>query len=101
MNSNPVRARILVSGSVQGVGYRHRVATIARRLGIRGVVRNLEDGQVEIFCEADNKKQFDDFIFEIKQPHFLIVVENIVVYFEGQDGYYSHPHQPSEFGIEY
>jgi len=97
----PIRARILVSGSVQGVGYRHRVATIGRKHGIRGIVRNLDNGQVEIFCEADSQRQFDDFLFEIKQPYFLIVVEDVVVYFEGQEGYYSHPNQSNVFGIEY
>ncbi len=47
-----VRAHILVSGRVQGVGYRafaHRVAT---QRGLVGGVRNLDDGRVELDIEG-------------------------------------------------
>ena len=40
--------RFLVSGIVQGVGYRFFTARAARSLGIRGYVRNLPDGRVEV-----------------------------------------------------
>ena len=40
--------RFLVSGIVQGVGYRFFAARAARSLGIRGFVRNLPDGRVEV-----------------------------------------------------
>ena len=39
--------RILVSGRVQGVGFRYFVAGEARALGLTGFVRNLPDGRVE------------------------------------------------------
>ena len=41
-------ARFLVSGRVQGVGFRYFVRTLARGLGLAGRVRNLPDGRVEI-----------------------------------------------------
>lgn len=40
--------RLIVSGEVQGVGFRYFVREAARALGIRGWTRNLEDGSVEI-----------------------------------------------------
>jgi acylphosphatase len=42
-----VRARVLVSGRVQGVFFRHTCAREAAAEGLRGFVRNLPDGRVE------------------------------------------------------
>lgn len=44
---------IIVSGRVQGVGFRAWAAREAARLGITGFVRNLPDGTVEIVAEGD------------------------------------------------
>jgi acylphosphatase len=41
-------AKFLVSGEVQGVGYRWFVARHSRRLGLHGHARNLNDGRVEV-----------------------------------------------------
>lgn len=40
--------RYVVSGLVQGVGFRWTAQRVARSLGITGTVRNLPDGTVEI-----------------------------------------------------
>jgi acylphosphatase len=39
--------RFLVSGIVQGVGFRYFTLRAARALGVRGYVRNLKDGRLE------------------------------------------------------
>jgi acylphosphatase len=45
--------RYVISGRVQGVGFRFFARDAARVDGIRGVVRNLDDGTVEIHAEGD------------------------------------------------
>ena len=44
--------RYLVRGRVQGVGFRSFVQKEALRLGLRGWVRNLDDGRVEALAEG-------------------------------------------------
>jgi acylphosphatase len=46
--------RILVSGRVQGVGFRAFAQRQADRLGIDGWVRNLPDGRVEALAAGDD-----------------------------------------------
>ncbi len=45
-------AHIVVSGLVQGVGYRYFVAGKALEFGLTGYVRNLPDGRVEVAAEG-------------------------------------------------
>jgi acylphosphatase len=40
--------RLLITGTVQGVGFRAHTERAAGPLGIRGHVRNLPDGRVEV-----------------------------------------------------
>ena len=42
--------RFLVSGRVQGVGYRYFAMSAAEQLGVTGYARNLADGRVEIYA---------------------------------------------------
>jgi acylphosphatase len=44
--------RYVVSGRVQGVGYRYFVLREAAALGVSGFVRNREDGSVEVVAEG-------------------------------------------------
>jgi len=46
------RVRVLVSGRVQGVGFRAATRREATRLGLSGWVRNLPDGRVEAEFEG-------------------------------------------------
>lgn len=48
-------SRFLVSGRVQGVCFRASTQEQARRLGLCGYVRNLDDGRVEVVAAGANE----------------------------------------------
>jgi acylphosphatase len=50
-----VARRYLVSGRVQGVGFRFFAQDTARREGVSGYVRNLPDGRVEVDVEGETE----------------------------------------------
>jgi len=50
------RLRMLVHGRVQGVFFRHAAAQEARELGLRGWVKNLVSGDVEIVAEGPRRE---------------------------------------------
>ena len=49
-----MKAHLIVSGRVQGVGFRWRCKEEADRLGLDGWVRNRSDGTVEVVIEGDD-----------------------------------------------
>ena len=48
--------RLYISGTVQGVLFRKFIDENAKRIGIRGYVRNLNDGRVEVVMEGTDDK---------------------------------------------
>jgi acylphosphatase len=48
-----VRTVAVVSGHVQGVGYRYFVRGLADDAGVAGSARNLPDGRVEVVLEGE------------------------------------------------
>ena len=64
LEKKPVRPRqlsrrYLVSGRVQGVGFRYFTQKTARLLGLAGWVRNLADGRVEAHAQG-SAQQLED-----------------------------------------
>ena len=47
-----IARKYLISGEVQGVGYRFFAQRSSARHQIRGYVKNLDDGRVEVFAEG-------------------------------------------------
>lgn len=50
---NAVRRRVIISGRVQGVGFRYSCRRMAEGQGVTGWARNLPDGRVEACFEGD------------------------------------------------
>ena len=48
--------KLMISGRVQGVGFRHFTRTNAEDLGLKGWVRNLNNGDVEALLQGSEEK---------------------------------------------
>ena len=68
--------RYVVKGRVQGVGFRYFVCRAAQNLGIRGCVRNLEDGTVEVHAQGGSETM-TRFVAEIRSGPSFAMVEDI------------------------
>ena len=51
-----MQALIYVLGFVQGVGFRRFIKKKAVNLGLKGYVKNLPDGRVEILAQGEKQK---------------------------------------------
>ena len=67
--------KIIVSGRVQGVGYRWFAAENARFIGINGYVKNLSSGKVEVLARG-NSEQLERFVMELRKgPSFSDITD--------------------------
>ncbi len=55
-----IARKFLISGEVQGVGYRYFAQRSSARHQIHGYVKNLDDGRVEVLAEG-NAKAVEEF----------------------------------------
>jgi acylphosphatase len=60
------RMTIFYSGRVQGVGFRYTVKSITPGFEVTGVVRNLDDGRVELMAEGE-REELDAFRQAIRE----------------------------------
>ena len=70
------RARIVVQGEVQGIGYRNFVRTRAAMQGLTGWVTNLSDGNVEAVLEGE-KSAIERVIEMCKKGPLFARVSNV------------------------
>lgn len=80
-----VGAKILVSGLVQGVGFRFFVHRIASRMGLAGYVRNLYNGDVEIEVEGD-RSLIEELIKEVKVGPRAAHVSDVMIEWKPYQG---------------
>ena len=77
--------RLRISGRVQGVGYRAWAVATARRLGLRGWVRNRRDGSVEALVSGD-EDAVAAMIEACRDGPFAARVAEVAVSEEADDG---------------
>jgi len=68
---------VFYSGNVQGVGFRFTALSVAADLGVKGWVKNLNDGRVEILAEAE-EAILKAFLERIKKD-FAVYINDIEI----------------------
>ena len=76
--ASEIRRRCLIGGQVQMVGFRMYAVLHAHRLGIRGWVRNLPSGEVEVLAEGP-PSGLTDFLTLLEQGPAAAKVASFVV----------------------
>ncbi len=71
-----VRCHIFVSGRVQGVFFRAFTKEKAKSLGLKGWVKNTDDGRVEVLVEGE-KEKIEKLIEHLKKGPMLAKVEAV------------------------
>lgn len=66
MDTAQARVRAIVSGTVQGVGYRAFTVRQAHKLGLYGWVRNRPDGTVEVEAQG-SRGRLDDLLAALRR----------------------------------
>ena len=59
--------RIIISGMVQGVGYRYFAKRVADSLAVKGWVRNMPDGRVEVLAQVVDEDTEERFVQALKE----------------------------------
>ncbi|RCK76540.1 MAG: Acylphosphate phosphohydrolase [Ignavibacteriae bacterium] len=82
-----IGANIIVEGLVQGVGFRYFVYNRAVKLNLRGYVKNLLNGNVEIDVEGE-RSAIETLIAEVKVGPRFAMVKNVIVKWKNVEQFY-------------
>jgi len=83
-----MRLTARVSGRIQMTGYRARVVSLARGLGLAGFVQNLPDGRVEVVAEGE-KADLERFASALRMENSLIQAEDVETTYSDASGTYT------------
>ncbi len=86
--------RAIVSGLVQGVGYRYYAIGHARRLGLTGYAKNLSNGNVEAYAEGE-RGLLEEFVKLLRVGPVTAKISGVSVEWVKPSGRYK------SFSIEY
>ncbi len=78
MTENIKTYRAVLSGRVQGVGFRFYVESAAERYNIKGYVKNTIEGRVETVCQG-REKDLKIFMDKIKNGPSLSYVNEVKI----------------------
>lgn len=84
-NEQPARVQIIVSGFVQGVGYRYHCQRMALRHHLSGYAQNLWDGKVKVIAEGDRQKLLT-FVEQIKKGPRMSQISHTETFWEPYEG---------------
>jgi acylphosphatase len=80
--------RAIIKGRVQGVGFRFFVQDLANEYDVKGTVRNLANGNVEVQAEGE-EEVLQDFLKELKKGPPLAMVSKVDTEWSNEDkGFY-------------
>jgi len=65
-----IEVHVIFYGQVQGVFFRATARDIAVRMGLKGTVRNLPDGTVELIVHGE-QEEVEEFILKLTQQFYL------------------------------
>lgn len=85
--------RLIITGLVQGVGFRYAMVAQARMLGVSGWVRNRRDGSVEAMVEG-SAAQIEEMLAWSRRGPAGSAVDNVTVEI-GYGEYSGFEHQPT------
>jgi len=74
--SKTIAYKFIVKGRVQGVGFRWFVLNLAQELNVFGTVKNVFNGDVEIFAQSDINT-LNKFKVKVKQGPTLSRVDSV------------------------
>lgn len=100
-----MRVRLLVKGTVQGVGFRALVKQLGRSMGLKGAIRNLSDGNMEVYCDGSEQliqsfRKKLEYKGDPDRP-FSLHVESIVIHSEDDEEYTNPPEEWEPIDVDY
>jgi acylphosphatase len=81
-----IRLTARISGRVQRVGYRTKVVSLAKELGLAGFIQNRPDCQTLVIAESEKRGDLERFASAIRIKNALIDVENIALEYSPGSG---------------